>query len=305
MNLQRPDETSVITISNTSACLGPLVRCLTLAGCLLLSGCASWIQGSTTAAASRILSGFTTSLETQSDTQLVEQGLPTLLLLLDGLVASQPDDPELRRQASQAYSTYCRAFVEDEKRQLLLYERARSHGLALLEQLGFEDPVYSPFEQFEAELANLDSARDAYIVGSAWLGWILADPESMDAVADGPRALALLEHGFELDPNYGNGAMHLVFAIYKASKPRGAGQDLQGSRMHFDRAADLAGPDALLPRVLRAEFLGKATLDRDYFESELEQVLARERTPGSANALSNSLARERASKLLAQIDRIF
>lgn len=288
----------------------PVVRRLAcglvlLVGSGTLPACSSVIRYSAQSAAAEVVNGLNQSIRRQPDPELVRQGLPTLLLLLDGLTIAEPEELGLRRQASYIYSTYAQAFTEGEPRALLLHEKARGHALALLELLEIADPVYAPFDEFQAAVDSCESIDDLYVAGSSWLGWILADTNSMDAVADVPRALALLERVMELDADHANGGAHLVFGLYKVGQPRGAGQDLVAGRAHFDRAIELAGSDALLPRVLRAEFLGKATLDRDYFVAELEKVVESPRNPDSPNALENALARERAKQLLSRADRIF
>ncbi|MCA8959784.1 MAG: hypothetical protein KDC38_04700 [Planctomycetes bacterium] len=271
----------------------------------LLPGCASWIRSSAFEATSDLLRGLDATIQRQPDIELVRDGVPTLLLLLDSLTRARPDDVELRRRAALTFSSYAQAFLADTDRARLLNEQARTHGWELLRLVGFPDPVTSDFDEFLAAVQGSEAIDALYAAGSAWLGWILSDTESMEAVADVPRALALLDRVLDIDPDHDSGAVHLVFAVYFAAQPRGAGQDLERSREHFRRAIELRGAASLLPRVLRAEFIGKATLDEAFFVDELRAVLDVPRGSDDRDALTNALARRRARELLAHKDDFF
>ena len=142
---------------------------------------------------------------------------------------------------------------------------------------------------------------DLYAAGTAWLGWIMSQPGSMAALSELPKALAVMQRALELDETYENGGAHMVFGIYYASQPVGAGQDLAKSRAHFERALDLAGPGNLMPQVMYAEFYGKAAADEALFKKTLERVLEQQQTGAdSRHALTNAIAVERARTLLQQ-----
>jgi hypothetical protein len=127
----------------------------------------------------------------------------------------------------------------------------------------------------------------------------------MAALVQLPRALALTPRVLELDESYGEESSHLAFAILFAIQPRGAGQDLERSRSHFERAVELAGPENFLPRVLYAEHFGKATLDQDFFVSTLSDVLAGDPARFPENRLLSELAQRRARVLLSQQEDFF
>ena len=257
------------------------------------------------------LEGVVASIKAHPDPELVEQGTPAFLLLLDGLVAASPRNPDMLRAAAAAYDTYCQAFLlqeEASERASRLYGRARDYGLALLKRRRFfRRALEGDQEAFESSLRRFrrKDVPDLYAAGSAWLGWIASSPDSMQALAGLPRALALMQRVLELDETYQDGAVHLFLGIYYASQPRGAGQNLPRSREHFARAAALAGPGSLLAQVVFAEVYGKATLDRDLFCRTLEEVLQRECTARPDIRLMNTIARQRAAELLAQADEIF
>ncbi|MGE3164969.1 MAG: TRAP transporter TatT component family protein [Planctomycetota bacterium] len=280
---------------------------------LLLSGC-SWIRGAAASSARATLGSIAAAVLENPDPEVVRAGLPSFLLVLDGLAKSDPENHEILLQASELYLSYTQAFVgsddpESAARATGLYERARDYALRALAAEGAPLPLErtTPLARFESALADLDAehAVAAHAAAAAWLGRIVADVESMASLAELPQALALARRALELDDQYGGGRLHLAFGVFYAVQPPGIGQDLARSRHHFDRAAEIAGPDVLLPRVLRAEFVARAELDEATFTSTLEEVLAASSDDAPSHRLANSLARQRARELLAKRDDLF
>ncbi len=286
------------------ALLAPLALIAAIGGCGIARDVA-------VSASTDIIQDLVVSIRRQPDPELVRQGLPAVMLVIDGLLASSPEDPDLLLAATNAYVGYCQAFLVDEAdgaRAVKLYARAREYGLRLLRQRFFFAAAFD--KSIEEYLQALDrftieDVPHLHAAATAWLGWIIADPESMKALAELPRALALTDRVLALDESYGDGSSHLVFAILLAVQPRGAGQDLVRSKRHFERAIELAGPGNLLPQVLYAEYYGKATLDDGFFARMLTQVLDVDPTLYPENRLLNEIARQRAAALLSLREDIF
>lgn len=96
----------------------------------------------------------------------------------------------------------------------------------------------------------------------------------------------------------------MLFGIYYAVQPRGAGRDLERSKNHFLRAIEHAGPDNLLPRVAYAEFYARYAFDRELFEQTLQSVLDEEIKDGPFR-LMNAVSKKRAAALLEEADEWF
>lgn len=249
----------------------------------------------------------------QEDVELVRQGVPTLILLLDASLADDPDNPDLLRTASTTYSTYAQAFTScegEEDRAAILFGRAKEYALKLLSQRQFfADVLEGPFEEYEGalQLFTKDDVPDLYAAGNAWIGWILNQPESMEALAELPRALGLMSRVLELNEEYADGGTHMLFGIYYAVQPPGAGRDMKKSLKHFQRAMKLAGSDNLLAKVTFAEFYATAMQDEKLFDLTLQEVLEGGKN-GAADPnkkLINSVARERAKKLIKRKGNFF
>lgn len=141
---------------------------------------------------------------------------------------------------------------------------------------------------------------DLYVTGNAWLGWILSQPDSMEALDELPKVMAIMQRVLALDSEYADGGVHLMYGIYYAIRPPGAGRDLKQSLKHFRRAMTLAGNDNQFPRVIYAEFYLTAIGDEEMFNQVLDDVVNSRGTveQNRSNALINAIARERADRLI-------
>jgi hypothetical protein len=257
------------------------------------------------------MTGVVEAMYANPDPETVRQGMPTMLLLMDGMIAKDPTNRDLLQQGALAYGAYCQSFLMDEKhatRAARMFHRARGYGIRLLRTYPEIDAAFDQRQDaFEASLSTIpaDRAGDLYAAGLSWLGWILANSDSMDAIADLPRAKAVMDRLADIDADYGNGVVHLFYGIFYAAQPRGAGQDLELSTKHFKRAITLAGSNALAPRVAYAEFVGKASLNEDLFTEELNAVIAADLAAAPEIRLANTLAQDRATYLLDNMDEWF
>jgi tetratricopeptide (TPR) repeat protein len=281
-----------------------LVLALAAAG----SGCAV-IRGGVGRAMAPMAEDLAASLQKQSDIELVREGAPAYLLLLDGLADSGSRQPRLLLAAAEANTAYAMAFLDqtDRERARAFHARARDYGLDVLRRnRRFRAAERAPLMDYEAA-ARTFRKRDVpalFATGTAWINWILSSSDSVEALAQLGRALALMQRVLDLDPDYRMGSAHLFFGLYYTVQPLGAGRDLDKAQTHFQRVFDLAGPDYLLARVTYAEYYARYTLNRDLFESTLREVLAPREDPPPFR-LMNAVARLRAQSLLERVEEFF
>ena len=273
-----------------------------------VSGCALVRRGAGRALAPAA-GNLAQSLERQEDLELVRTGAPAYLLLLDALAEAPTARTETLVAAADAYTAYALAFVapEDRERAFAMFTKARDYGLrALAQRRDFRAVMDAPLVEFEAALPRL-GMRDVpamYSTAQAWSSMILHSGGSVRALADFPKALALMHRVAELDPGYRQGGPDLFFGVYYTVQPAGAGRDLERARKHFERAMREAGDGILMPRVLFAEFYARYRLDEDLFDETLQSVLAEEE-PSPDAALMNAAARVRARSLMEQKEDLF
>ena len=249
------------------------------------------------------------SLQEQSDLQLVHDGGAAFLLVFDGLVRSSPDNDGLLLAAANAQIAYAGAFVgrEEAPRARAMFAKARDYGLRVLRRRGAFDKVWDrPLDAFASAMPAFgsDDVPALYATATAWAGWIISSPDSMQALSEFSKVRALMQRVLDLAPGCQHGGPEQFFGIYYAIQPRGGGQDLAKSKEFFERAMKFAGPDYLLVRVTYAEFYARYAFDRELFEKTLKDVLAHGGDRPEFR-LTNAAARRRAQGLLERADDIF
>ncbi len=245
----------------------------------------------------------------QSDVKLVREGMPSYLMLIDGMVEAVPENKQLLITAAQSYASYAAAFIQDEDRAyaIALYAKARSYGLRALEQNGFKDPLSRPFEDFETGLQVMQKKDVPYLfwAASCWGGWINLKRRSMEAMAELPRVVAMMKRVLVLDEAFYYGGAHVFMGILEASKPTMAGGDLKRARDHFLRAIDLGEGKFLMTNVYFANYYARKTFDRRLYVSTLEDVLNTPADIVPELTLLNSVAHKNAQKMIGEVDDSF
>jgi hypothetical protein len=249
------------------------------------------------------------SANRQSDIVLVRQGIPSYLMLIDGMLPSYPENRDLLLAGAQAYAAYASVLDEDEQdRAAVLSERAKQYALKALDLTPpFKGALGKPLEVFQKRLGETDKKQvpTLFWVGNIWAGWIAASTEGAAAMADLPWVEALMERALELDPGFYYGGPHLFKAILLSARPEQFGGNLKQAQEHFQKAMDYGRGKFLMTDVYYAEYYARQTLNRDLFVSTLKRVLE---TPAQVEpdlTLANTLAQRKAKKLLARVDEFF
>lgn len=276
--------------------------------CLSLAGCFSGRQMITNSAVS-LFQELALSVNRQSDLVLVRQGIPSYLLLIDGMVQANPSNQDLLLAGAQAYASYASLLGEnDSSRAAQLIQRAKIQALKALELTPlFKESVDKSIDLFQDKIAKTEKTQVPLLfsVGSIWGTWIAQGPEPVEAMADLPKVEALMDRVLQLDPGYYYGGPHLFKAIILSARPVQYGGDLQKAEFHFKKAIDFSQGHFLMTKVYYAQYYAKQRLDRDLFIKILNQVLA---TPVDIEpdlTLINTLAQEKAKTLLTQVDEFF
>ncbi len=246
----------------------------------------------------------------QTDPAIVEQGSPAYLMLLDGLIEAYPTNRRILTAGAEAYYSYAAAFTNEKDPETLgrLYLKGKQYALrALTRYEEFTSVLARPFEELEAYVVNF-SGKDVpalFWFASCWAGWISVTTESVEAVADLPRVVLLMERVIALDENYYYGGAHLFMGIYKSAKPKAYGGEPQAAQQHFERAVEISKGNYLMAYVYYAEHYAQKTFQKDLFVSLLEKVLEAPVDKVPELTLINTIAKTRAEKLLNQVDEIF
>ena len=157
---------------------------------LLSGGCASLVSNFTQGFAEDLADAILNN----EDVEMVRDGAPSYLILIDSLLARSPDDEFLLQQSATLHSAYAAAFVSDEQRARFLHDKALTQALAAA-CIGLDDGCElktRPYRAFEAWVGERD-AKDVpmmYSLASTWAGWIQANSDDFTALADLARVKA-------------------------------------------------------------------------------------------------------------------
>jgi len=274
----------------------------------VLTACAT-SKTMTVAATASLLEDVAKASNKQSDLMLIRRGMPSYLMLIDGMVEALPDNKRLLINAAQLYAAYASAFIQDEDKAYArtLYARARDYALRALEQNGFKNPVTGSFDDFETRLPDLGKKDVPYMfwAASCWGSWISLNQGSMEAMAELPRVEMMMKRVLELDEAFYYGGAHIFMGVLDASRPRVAGGDLDRARDHFLKAIKLGEGKFLMARIYYADYYAKKAFDRDLFISILGKVLETPADISPELTLLNTVAHTKAKEMLDQVDEYF
>lgn len=259
------------------------------------------------------------------DPQLVRDAVPFGLKTMEGVLEEKPDHEGLLTALASGFTQYGYAFVQtdadlddldgrleparaERERARKLYLRARDYGLRGLDVR----------RRLAGRLRNGGAdARDAlskarkgdvpllYWTAASWALSIAANKGDMQAVAELPTPVAMMERALALDESWGDGAIHEFFVTYDATRSAAEGGGPERAKAHLDRVMALSMNKKLGPRVSWAEGVLVQQQRRDEFVRVLQEVVRAD--PGAVPRfrLANLIAQRRAKALLAHVDDLF
>ena len=268
------------------------------------TGCAAFISAKVNNAADNL----TAAIQNQDDPELVRDGAPAYLLLMDSLVEGSPDNGDILEAAATLYSAYAAVFVVDPERGAILSRRAKNYaGRALCSDKG---PLCGLGDlQFDEMQTRLLQASDKDLPGLftycvAWLVYIRANSDDWGALADLAKVELALNRVLELDEGYENGSPHLYLGILQTLRPPALGGQPEEARGHFERALVLSGGKDLSINVEYARGYARLLYERELHDRLLTEVL--EADPVQPRlTLTNTLAQRDAGELLDSADDYF
>jgi hypothetical protein len=244
------------------------------------------------------------------DPELVGEGLPTSLLLIEGMLETKPGDRELHRLGSLLYFAYAFAFVEDEspERASGLYQRGAEHAWRAYDDAAKEEAIRDgTFDDLNAAVATVakEDADALLWVCANWGMWLQLNLEKPRAAADLARVLPLAERVAAVDDSLFWGMPRILLGALHAGRPVTLGGDPKRSAAEFERAFAVSGRNMLLAHVFYARFYCVQVFDAEAFASSLREVL--DAPPGllPEAELLNQIARRKAESLQARTEEIF
>jgi hypothetical protein len=267
---------------------------------LLLLACALCAcSGLVSKAGSGLSQSLSSGILDSDDPETVAAGLPAYLILLDGLLSSDPKNVDLLLGASKLYAAYC--------------ERFRGRGRAAA-AVGVHSEAYARRAVCERDRSPLRRAGPAlrrvqrqvsatkdiallHGLALAWAGAIQADSSNYDRIAALPKVQLLLVRVTEIDPNYDHGSSYMYLGVLDCLRPEAYGGKPDQGKAQLERAFQLSQSKSVMPLVLEAQYCARLTFDQEAHDRLLNQALAADaRAPGLT--LGNILAQRKARELL-------
>jgi len=226
------------------------------------------------------------------------------------MLINDPDNEPLLEYVAQAYYGYAYSFVEEDDRQRAakLYYRGFRRGQHLLHLNGFELKNYkATLAEFQAAVNELDEDTVAALfwTASCWIKWIDMNRHKAEGIAQLPMAVMFMQRALELDEHFFMDGPNLFFAVYYGSRSPMLGGDLKLSERYFDITRKANNGKFLLVDLLQAQYLDRQRLDPQAFKKHLQYVI---NAPEGLNPdidLLNTVAKDKAQRLLKMEDQWF
>jgi tetratricopeptide (TPR) repeat protein len=271
---------------------------------VLTAGCATVVA----TAGGGLAGNLNKAILNQDDPELVRDGAPAYLLMLDSFVEGAPENVAVLISAADLYSAYGVVFVDDPIRSRKLTARGRSYGRRALcaankNVCGIWDLNY---EEFLDQLNQLNKKEvDAlYTFGLSWIAYIQAHGSDWSALAKLPQAQAAMKRVQEIDPEYKQADIEHFLAVLDTIRPPALGGDFEAGLKHYQRAMSLSGGYDLSVMVDFAKYYARTLYDRELHDSLLNDVLQADPVQ-SGYTLFNTLAQTEAQVLLDSADDYF
>ena len=271
---------------------------------VLTSGCASLMSS----AATGLADSLSVAVLNQNDPETARAAIPAYMVLLDGILESNPDDPELLGAAATMYATYGAVFAENELRASRLTTRARSYALHAM-CITYAESCNWPALNYDDFVASVQGVRPKhadvlYTYGYASLVYLRAHGSEMSTLAELPEIEALFYHYLDIAGDQVTPSTHTYMGIMLTLRPPALGGRPEEAREHFEKAIALTGGRDLGAKVEFARGYAKLLYDRELHDQLLNEVVAADPNEYGLT-LSNILAQEDAAQLLEEADDYF
>jgi hypothetical protein len=272
----------------------PLKPLLTLLLATYISGCVSM-------ATDKLASNLSNAMLNQSDPEIVRSGAPAYLLLIDSLIEGDPTDRGLLYAGAKLYGSYAGGLVSDPARKQRLTDKALDYAARGLcqETEKFCQSFKQPFEVFAASLEAVDpdEIEGIYLYATSWAGWIEAHSDDWNAIADLPKAKAMLAWIVDLEPAYEQGRAQLYLGVINSQVPPSLGGKPEIGRSHFESAINYSNERDLIVKVEYARHYARLIFDQTLHDRLLNEVISADPiSPGLT--LTNIIAQQQAEELL-------
>ena len=261
----------------------------------------------------------TSSFYEEPDAVLAAQAAPANLKLIEGMARGDPANDEVQLAASQLLGMYAFGFLEDccldpaaqdqtNQRARLLYLRGRDYAVTVLRQhADFDAMLEMNLDDFGKALEEFDEENVPELFWAAfnWGLYINLSRTDLSAIADLSKVAAMAERVIALDESYFYGSAHLFLMVFHGSMGRAVGGSPEKARAEYEKAWAASKNKFLMTKYMFAKTYCLQTLDRELFEKLLKEILAAPADLLPEQRLSNTVAKEKAARLLSRAEDLF
>ncbi|MFH2093406.1 MAG: TRAP transporter TatT component family protein [Pseudomonadota bacterium] len=268
------------------------------------SGCAMIMSSAT----SDMMTHLSGTISNNDDLEMVQSGAPAYLLMIDSLIAKDPENEKMLIAAANLYASYADLFVTNTLRSQKMADKALNYANTAICLLKTEACSLKtiPYEDFQAILSRMEKNQvpALFALGNAWARWIMVNKHDFNAIADLSRIELIMERIIVLDETYQDGAAYLYLGTLSSLLPPALGGKPEKGKAFFEKALLLSREKNLMVKVLYAKFYARMMFDRALHDQLLSQVLAADPyVPGYT--LINTLAQKQANDLMLSADDYF
>lgn len=251
---------------------------------------------------------FSNAILNNNDLTVVKEGAPAYLLMLEALVEASPRSEGLLLAASKLNGAYAGAFSDNQNQIKILSQKSFNYAQRALcsRKKKFCNLKKMGFEEFN-KVINETRAKDInslYTLGIAWAGWIQANSDDWNAVADLAKVKTIMTRVLELDESYDGGGAHMYLGVLDTLVPPSLGGKPEEGKKHFEKAIELSSNTNLMYKVVYAEQYARLMFNRELHDNLLNDVL-NSSTEVDGLTLINTVAQKRARELLASSNDYF
>ncbi|MFP4467126.1 MAG: TRAP transporter TatT component family protein [Candidatus Goldiibacteriota bacterium] len=222
----------------------------------------------------------------EEDMKFAENAGPGNLKLLDGLIrGSDFENEDLLIKGCKLYGMYTIAFFEDAsadkkqdrenlKRASVMYDRAREYGMTVLKKNhDFRESLDKTYDEYKKNLMAFgeDDVEALFWTAFAWGSYINLNRNNIRAVANLPRARAMMERVIELDNSYFYGMPHL-FMIVNYSMPAMFGGNPEKAMKEYEALKSVSGDKLAIGDIYMAKYYAVQARDKELFDELLDKV---------------------------------
>ncbi len=272
----------------------------------LLGGCSTLVSS----AASGLADNLNSAVLNLDDPETAKAALPSYMVLLDGMLESDPTDPDMLAAAATMYASYGAVFVDESElaRAKRLTNKARGYArTAMCERY---EPSCSwhraTYDDFMATLPDIKPkhAELLYTYGFASLAYLRAHSDDWNSLAELPQIEALFNHYLDISGDAANVGVYTYMGILLTLRPPALGGEPEKARDYFERAITATNGQDLSAKVEYARGYAKLLYERELHDRLLNEVIAAD-PYADGFTLTNVMAQEQAAVLLAEADDYF